>query len=42
MEYFATDIHENSTGSKVIAKAIVDTMKSRCLGQPASSGCCTP
>jgi hypothetical protein len=43
MEYFApTDIHENSMGSKVIAKAIVDLMKSKCLGQPASSGCCTP
>jgi hypothetical protein len=42
-EYFApTDIHENSTGSKVIAKAIADMMKSKCLGQPASSGCCTP
>lgn len=42
-EYFApTDIHENSMGSKVIAKAIVDMMKSKCLAQPASSGCCKP
>jgi hypothetical protein len=42
-EYFApTDIHENSMGSKVIAKAIVDMMKSKCIAQPASSGCCTP
>jgi hypothetical protein len=42
-EYFvAGDIHENSTGSKVIAKAIVDTMKSKCVAQPVSSGCCKP
>lgn len=42
-EYFAeTDIHENSAGSKVIAKAVVDMMKSKCIAQPVSSGCCTP
>ena len=42
-EYFAAaDIHENSTGSKVIAKAVVDTMKAHCIAQPASSGCCKP
>jgi hypothetical protein len=42
-EYFApTDIHENSAGSKVIARAIVDMMKSKCIAQPASSGCCAP
>ena len=42
-EYFAAgDIHENSTGSKVIAKAVVDMMKSKCVAQPVSSGCCKP
>jgi len=42
-DYFAAaDIHENSTGSKVIAKAVVDTMKAHCIAQPASSGCCKP
>jgi hypothetical protein len=42
-EYFAAgDIHENSAGSKVIAKAVVDMMKAKCVGQPASSGCCRP
>ena len=42
-EYFAAaDVHENSTGSKVIAKAVVDTMKAHCVAQPASSGCCEP
>ena len=42
-EYFAdADIHENSAGSKVIAKAVIDMMKSKCVGQPASSGCCKP
>jgi len=40
-EYFAAaDIHENSQGSKVIAKAVVDVMKQNCIAQPASSGCC--
>jgi hypothetical protein len=42
-EYFAdADIHENPAGSKAIAKAVVDMMKSKCIAQPASSGCCTP
>jgi hypothetical protein len=42
-EYFASgDIHENSQGSKLIAKAVVDVMKAHCLGQPVSSGCCKP
>jgi hypothetical protein len=40
--FAAGDIHENSTGSKAIAKAINDTMKAHCIGQPASSGCCAP
>jgi len=42
-DWFApADIHENSTGSKAIAKAVVDTMKAHCIAQPASSGCCRP
>jgi hypothetical protein len=42
-EYFAAaDIHENSAGSKVIAKAVVDVMKAKCVAQPVSSGCCKP
>jgi hypothetical protein len=42
-DYFAAgDIHENPAGSKVIAKAVVDMMKSKCIAQPASSGCCKP
>ena len=42
-DWFApADIHENSTGSKAIAKAVVDTMKAHCIAQPASSGCCKP
>jgi lysophospholipase L1-like esterase len=40
-EWFADDgIHENAAGSAVIARAVVDMMKSRCIAQPASSGCC--
>ena len=42
-DWFApTDIHENSTGSQAIAKAIVELMQERCLAQPAASGCCSP
>jgi lysophospholipase L1-like esterase len=42
-EYFAAaDIHANSDGSKLIAKAVVDVMKKNCIAQPASSGCCKP
>jgi hypothetical protein len=47
-EYFAGgtfgegDIHENSEGSKAMAKVIVELMKDRCIAQPASSGCCQP
>lgn len=47
-EYFAAgtlgegDIHENSEGSKAMAKVIVELMKDRCIAQPASSGCCEP
>jgi hypothetical protein len=42
-DWFASgDIHENSTGSKAIAKAVVDVMKDKCIAQPASSGCCKP
>jgi hypothetical protein len=42
-EYFASgDIHENSQGSKIIAKAVVDVMKAKCIAQPVASGCCKP
>jgi len=40
--FAAGDIHENSLGSRAIAKAVVDTMKAHCIAQPASSGCCQP
>jgi hypothetical protein len=40
--FAAGDIHENATGSKAIATAVVDTMKAHCIAQPASSGCCKP
>jgi hypothetical protein len=36
------DIHENSKGSALIAKAVYQTMKDNCIAQPASSGCCEP
>ena len=42
-EWFAfTDIHPNSSGSQAMAKAVWSLMKSACIAQPASSGCCTP
>jgi hypothetical protein len=42
-EYFApADIHPNATGSAAMAKAIWGAMKSGCVAQKASSGCCTP
>jgi hypothetical protein len=36
------DIHPNSKGSKLMADAIWARMKTECIAQPASSGCCTP
>jgi hypothetical protein len=42
-EYFANaDLHPNSTGSKAMAAAVWARMKQDCVGQPASSGCCSP
>lgn len=42
-EYFDLDpIHANEAGAQQIAKLVWDTMKSKCIAQPASSGCCTP
>ena len=42
-EYFApTDIHPNTAGSAAMAKAIWAAMKTSCVAQKASSGCCTP
>ena len=40
--FAAGDIHENSTGSKAIADAVVQVMKDNCIAQPESSGCCAP
>jgi len=40
--FFPFDIHPNSQGSRAMAKAVWDKMKSTCVGQPESSGCCTP
>ena len=36
------DIHENSMGSALMAKAVWQLMKDNCVAQPASSGCCAP
>lgn len=36
------DIHPNKMGSAAMAKAIVQLMKTDCVAQEASSGCCTP
>jgi hypothetical protein len=42
-EYFGLDpIHANDAGGQVIAKLIWEKMKSECIAQPASSGCCEP
>jgi lysophospholipase L1-like esterase len=43
-EYFggADPIHPNAAGSQVLAQLVWDTMKSNCVAQPASSGCCLP
>jgi lysophospholipase L1-like esterase len=35
-------VHPTDAGQKVMAAQIVSTMKSACLGQPASSNCCAP
>jgi hypothetical protein len=36
------DIHETEKGSKAIVDAVWKIMKDKCIGQPASSGCCEP
>jgi hypothetical protein len=42
-EYFDIDpIHANEAGAQQIAKLVWQTMKDKCIAQPASSGCCTP
>jgi hypothetical protein len=35
-------VHANDQGGDAIAKLIWDAMKSNCVAQPASSGCCVP
>jgi lysophospholipase L1-like esterase len=35
-------IHPNAAGDDLLADLIWKTMKEHCMGQPASSGCCTP
>jgi hypothetical protein len=42
-EYFDIDpVHANDTGAQEIAKLVWQTMKTKCIAQPASSGCCQP
>lgn len=42
-EYFDLDpVHANDAGGDVIASLVWQTMKSQCIAQPASSGCCQP
>jgi hypothetical protein len=42
-EYFGLDpIHANEAGAQEIAKLVWEKMKSECIAQPASSGCCAP
>lgn len=42
-EYFYSDgLHANDTGEAKIAEAIWQAMKSSCIGQAASGGCCMP
>jgi lysophospholipase L1-like esterase len=42
-EYFDIDpIHANEAGAQEIAKLVWQKMKSECIAQPASSGCCVP
>jgi lysophospholipase L1-like esterase len=42
-EYFDLDpVHANDAGGDVIAQLIWQKMKSECIAQPASSGCCEP
>ena len=40
--FVAGDIHENSSGSEAMAKAVWNLMKDKCVGQLESSGCCEP
>jgi lysophospholipase L1-like esterase len=40
---FAIDgIHPSAAGQKIISTEIDKVMKDKCVGQPASSGCCAP
>ena len=42
-EWFAaSDIHPNTLGSAQMATAVWSRMKTDCVAQPASSGCCAP
>jgi hypothetical protein len=42
-EYFDIDpVHANEAGGQEIAKLVWQKMKSECIAQPASSGCCQP
>jgi hypothetical protein len=42
-DWFADDgIHENSTGSAVIAREVGKIMQDSCIARPEASGCCTP
>jgi hypothetical protein len=42
-DYFGLDpVHANEAGAQEIAKLVWNKMKSECIAQPASSGCCQP
>jgi hypothetical protein len=42
-DYFAPlDLHPNFQGSAAMAEAVWTKMVEQCIGQQASSGCCTP
>jgi lysophospholipase L1-like esterase len=36
------NVHPTAAGQAIIAGEIEKVMKASCLGQPVSSGCCTP
>jgi hypothetical protein len=40
MDWFNSDIHENSLGSAAIAKTLWGVMKDQCIGQKTGAGCC--
>jgi lysophospholipase L1-like esterase len=39
-DWFNSDIHPNSDGSKAMAKQVWDVMTAACVGQKAGASCC--